>query len=90
MKSLVIKNLPLLGLVLVISCSGGSKNSTEKGDVVLENGKMANPETSDKNSPEYQSAFAGQTRIDGVKTSTEYQVEVINKDLGNILPSLIN
>ena len=43
---------------------------------------MANPETSDKNSPEYQSAFAGQTRIDGVKTSTEYQVEVINKDLG--------
>ena len=82
MKSLVIKNLPLLGLVLVISCSGGSKNSTEKGDVVLENGKMANPETSDKNSPEYQSAFAGQTRIDGVKTSTEYQVEVINKDLG--------
>ena len=82
MKSLVIKNLPLLGLALVISCSGGTKNSTEKGDVVLENGKMANPETSDKNSPEYQSAFAGQTRIDGVKTSTEYQVEVINKDLG--------
>lgn len=82
MKSLVIKNLPLLGLALVISCSGGSKNSTEKGDVVLENGKMANPETSDKNSPEYQSAFVGQTRIDGVKTSTEYQVEVINKDLG--------
>ena len=82
MKSLVIKILPLLGLALVISCSGGSKNSTEKGDVVLENGKMANPETSDKNSPEYQSAFAGQTRIDGVKTSTEYQVEVINKDLG--------
>ena len=82
MKSLVIKNLPLLGLALVISCSGGTKNSTEKGDVVLENGKMANPETSDKNSPEYQSAFVGQTRIDGVKTSTEYQVEVINKDLG--------
>lgn len=82
MKSLVIKNLPLLGLALVISCSGGTKNSTEKGDVVLENGKMANPETSDKNSPEYQSAFAGQTRIDGVKTSTDYQVEVITKDLG--------
>ena len=82
MESLLTKNLPILGLALVISCSGGSKNSTEKGDVVLENGKMANPETSDKNSPEYQSAFAGQTRIDGVKTSTEYQVEVINKDLG--------
>ena len=82
MKSLLTKNLPILGLALVISCGGGSKNSTEKGEVVSENGKLANPETSDKNSPEYQSAFAGQTRIEGVKTSTAYQVDVINKDLG--------
>lgn len=82
MKSLLTKNLPILGLALVISCGGGSKNSTEKGEVVAENGKLANPETSDKNSPEYQPAFAGQTRIEGVKTSTAYQVDVINKDLG--------
>lgn len=82
MKSLLIKNLPILGLAMVISCGGGSKNSNEKGDAVLENGKLANPETADKNSHEYQSAFAGQTRIDGVKTSTAYNVEVINKDLG--------
>lgn len=82
MKSLLTKNLPILGLALVISCGGGSKNSTEKGEVVSENGKMANPETADKNSPEYQPAFAGQTRIEGVKTTTAYQVDVINKDLG--------
>jgi hypothetical protein len=77
MKSLLIKNLLLLGLALVISCSGGSKNSTKKGNVALENGKIATPETSDKNSSEYQSAFVGQTKIDCMKTSTKYQVEVI-------------
>ncbi|WP_332025629.1 PQQ-dependent sugar dehydrogenase, partial [Kaistella sp.] len=44
-------------------------------------GILPNPETSDKNSPEYQPAFAGQTRVPGVKTTTAYQVEVINSDL---------
>lgn len=82
MKSLLIKNLPLLGLSLVISCGGGTKETTEKNKVLIENGQTPNPETVDKNSPEYQPAFEGQTRVAGVKTSAEYKVEVINQNLG--------
>jgi len=81
MKPLLFKSLPILGLAFLISCGGSSKNATEQ-NTVLENGKIANPETAKKNSPEYQPAFAGQTRIEGVKTSTPYQVEIINKNLG--------
>ena len=81
MKTLPIKTLPLLGLLLVLSCTGNSKTANQQNEVVLENGKLPNPETSDKNSPEYQPAFAGQTRVAGVKTTTPYQVEVINSDL---------
>ncbi|MBU8883670.1 PQQ-dependent sugar dehydrogenase [Kaistella sp. DKR-2] len=83
MKSLSIKTLPLLGLVLVLSCTGNSKTANQQNEVVLENGKLPNPETANKNAPEYQPTFAGQTRIEGLKTKTPYQVEVINSDLKN-------
>lgn len=81
MKSLIIKNLTVLGLVFLFSCSGNSKNSDQQNDVISENGKLANPETEDKNSPNYQPAFAGQTRVEGLKTTTSYQVDVIHSDL---------
>ena len=81
MKTLPIKTLPLLGLLLVLSCTGNSKTANQQNETNSENGSLANPETSDKNSPEYQPAFAGQTRIQGIKTTTPYQVEVINSDL---------
>lgn len=83
MKTLSIKTLPLVGLLLVLSCSGNSKTANQQNEVALENGKLPNPETYDKNSPEYQPAFAGQTRIEGLKTKTPYQVDVINSDLRN-------
>ena len=83
MKTLPIKTLPLLGLLLVLSCTGNSKTANQQNETNSENGSLPNPETSDKNSPEYQPAFAGQTRIQGVKTKTPYQVEVINSDLQN-------
>ena len=81
MKTLSIKTLPLVGLLLVLSCTGNSKTANQQNETNSENGSLPNPETSDKNSPEYQPAFAGQTRIQGIKTTTPYQVEVINSDL---------
>jgi len=80
MNYLSIKTLPFLGIILLVSCSGNSKTTVaaQQQDV---NGVLPNPETSSKNSPEYQPAFAGQTRIKGVKTETPYNVEVINSDL---------
>ena len=81
MKTLPIKTLPLLGLLLVLSCTGNSKTANQQNETNSENESLPNPETSDKNSPEYQPAFAGQTRIQGIKTTTPYQVEVINSDL---------
>ena len=81
MKTLPIKTLPLLGLLLVLSCTGNSKTANQQNETNSENGSLLNSETSDKNSPEYQPAFAGQTRIQGIKTTTPYQVEVINSDL---------
>ena len=81
MKTLSIKTLPLLALLLVLSCTGNSKTANQQNETNSENGSLPNPETSDKNSPEYQPAFAGQTRIQGIKTTTPYQVEVINSDL---------
>ena len=82
MKSLFSKGLPLFGLILLISCGGNSKSQNTQNETVVENGKLPNPETSTPNSPEYKPAFSGQTRIEGIKTSTPYQVEAINSDLG--------
>ena len=80
MNYLSIKTLPFLGIILLVSCSGNSKTTVAAQQQEV-NGILPNPETSSKNSPEYQPAFLGQTRIKGVKTTTPYQVEVINSDL---------
>ncbi|MBP3840040.1 MAG: PQQ-dependent sugar dehydrogenase [Chryseobacterium sp.] len=80
MKHLSIKTLSLLSAILLVSCSGNSKTTVAAQETSV-NGTLANPETADKNSPEYQPAFEGQTRVQGVKTSTAYNVEVINSDL---------
>lgn len=80
MNNYFIKSLPLLGLFLLNSCGGNSKNTIEQQQVAAD-GKLQNPETADKNAPDYRPAFAGQTRIQGVKTVTPYSVEVINSDL---------
>lgn len=82
-KSLVIKSLTFLGITMMLSCSGNSKNVTQQNETNSENGSLPNPESSNKNSPEYQPAFTGQTRIEGLKTKTPYQVDVINSDLKN-------
>lgn len=80
MNYLSIRNLSMLGIVFLVSCTGSQKTSVAGQDTPV-NGILPNPETADKNSPEYQPAFAGQTRVPGVKTTIPYQVEVINSDL---------
>lgn len=80
MKCLSIRTLSFLGIIFLVSCTGNSKTTVAAQETTV-NGILPNPETSDKNSPEYQPAFAGQTRVPGVKTTTPYQVEVINSDL---------
>lgn len=82
MKSLLTKSLPFLSLALLTSCGGSTKNTTENNKVLIESGQIPNPETVDKNSPEYQPAFANQTRVKGVKTQAPYDVQVLTKDLG--------
>ena len=71
-----------IGIFLVLSCSGNSKNSSSSEDIKTQSGQLSNPENSDKNAPTYQSAFAGQTRIEGVKTKTAYKVDILNSNLG--------
>ena len=80
MKCLSIRTLSFLGVIFLVSCTGNSKTTVAAQETTV-NGILPNPETADKNSPEYQPAFAGQTRIQGIKTTTPYQVEVINSDL---------
>jgi len=80
MKCLSIRTLSFLGVIFLVSCTGNSKTTVAAQETTV-NGILPNPETAHKNSPEYQPAFAGQTRIQGIKTTTPYQVEVINSDL---------
>lgn len=57
-------------------------SSCQKNNANAQVAKDGSVETEKPNSPEYKPAFAGQTRIKAIKTTTPYQVEVLNKDLG--------
>ncbi|MDQ0592096.1 glucose/arabinose dehydrogenase [Chryseobacterium ginsenosidimutans] len=63
-----------LSLFLILSCKQNTANAQEIGN-------NRSVETKEPNS-DYKPAFPGQTRIKAVKTSTAYNVEVLNKDLG--------
>ncbi|WP_428071040.1 PQQ-dependent sugar dehydrogenase [Chryseobacterium gambrini] len=65
-----------ISLILLFSSCKENKLNAQKL------GKDGSVETKERNSPEYKPAFAGQTRIKAVKTSTPYKVEILNKDLG--------
>lgn len=82
MKISIIKGLPLLAVLSIASCGGNSQNgNSTENQTVTQSDNLDNPETEDKNSEDYKPAFEGQTRIQGVKTQTPYQVEVINSSL---------
>ncbi len=81
MKSQIFTVSAIFALLL-LSCTGNSQKTSEVKNTVTTNGTLPNPETAEKNSPTFQSAFPGQTRAEGLKTKTAYQVEVVNSDLG--------
>lgn len=64
-------------LFLSASCDQQKENENE-----LENGTLPPVETENPNT-NFQPAFEGQTRVTGVQTTTEYEVEVISSDLSS-------
>ena len=79
----LIKSIPAIAVISILAaCSGNSKTVNAQSSKVNSAGQLSNPEMSDKNAPTFKSAFEGQSRVQGVKTKTSYNVEVINSDLG--------
>ena len=75
MKNLILKSAFATTLFLV-SC-----NNKNKIEAQTKSENNANPETQKPNN-NIAPAFDGQTRTKGLKTSTQYNVEVINTDVG--------
>ncbi len=59
----------LVSATMIVSCQGKGKPSEPAA-------------TQEKANTDYKPAFEGQTRIKAVKTTTPYNVEILNKDLG--------
>lgn len=74
MKNTVLYSLAFTSIVYA-SC--GQKTT----EVVSTNGTLPPVETKAPNSPEYKPAFAGQTRVNGVKTQTPYEFKVLTEGL---------
>lgn len=73
---------PLLSLGLFsLNCSGMPK--TEPNLVSKTDTTIAPVETREANSPQYKSAFVGQTRTNGVKTTTKYSFKVLTEKLNS-------
>jgi glucose/arabinose dehydrogenase len=73
---------PLLTLSLFsLNCSGMPK--TEPNLVSKTDTTIAPVETREANSPQYKSAFVGQTRTNGVKTTTKYSFKVLTEKLNS-------
>lgn len=69
------------GLAMTIASCGSSANKNDT-PAVADSTKMEPVETQAANS-KYKPAFEGQTRIGGVKTTTPYDVTVVNKKLNH-------
>lgn len=79
-----LKNIILIIVVMASVHSSGcaSHEDTTVADNSYDSIKLSPVETQKANS-DYKPAFAGQTRIAGVKTTTPYKVEKIAQSLGN-------
>jgi glucose/arabinose dehydrogenase len=73
---------PLLSLsIFSLNCSGMPK--TEPNLVAKTDTTIAPVETREANSPQYKSAFVGQTRTKGVKTTSKYTFKVLTEKLNS-------
>lgn len=79
-----VKNIILIIVVMALVHSSGcaSHEDTTVADNSYDSIKLSPVEIQKANS-DYKPAFAGQTRIAGVKTTTPYKVEKIAQSLGN-------
>jgi glucose/arabinose dehydrogenase len=79
-----LKNSSLLVLILLFVYSTGCANNNDTQLVVNNNTDTTGLPPVETKSPnsDYKPAFAGQTRIGGVKTTTSYKVEKIANKLG--------
>ncbi|QOW10999.1 PQQ-dependent sugar dehydrogenase [Kaistella flava (ex Peng et al. 2021)] len=82
MKYSILSISAITAFSFLAACSGNSTTSTVDRNSVISADQLPNPETAEKNSPTYKPAFENQTRAEGLKTKTAYQVEVINSALG--------
>ncbi|WP_027376929.1 PQQ-dependent sugar dehydrogenase [Kaistella palustris] len=81
MKSTILTITSAAVLSILASCNGTTKTTTVNNTPAPQSGQLPNPEMNKKHSPDYQPAFEGQTRIEGARTKTAYQVDVINEKL---------
>lgn len=70
----------LTGLSLTLTACGQSNTNTTQASA---GGGSAPVETKEPNSPGYKPAFAGQTRVAGVKTAMAYEGNVLTESLKN-------
>lgn len=69
---------------VLLFIAGATLSLTACGQSPVAQTKAGAPvETKEPNSPTYKSAFAGQTRVAGVKTSASYEGKVLTSDLKN-------
>lgn len=79
-----LRNISLFAIILMLAYSTGYANNNNTGPAATNNtdtSRLPPVETKSPNS-DYPSAFPGQTRIGGVKTTTPYKVEKIANKLG--------
>lgn len=77
-----MKSIILIPAVLITFLQLGCKNGTPTTDTQeIPDLGSHNPETSSRNT-DFAPAFAGQTRITGIKTTTPIQVDILAQDLG--------
>lgn len=69
-------SLLAIATLSLISCKNGNTSSHHTIDI-----SSQNPETGEANT-QISPAFSGQTRIKGVKTSTEYSTDILSEGLG--------
>ncbi|PRY35885.1 glucose/arabinose dehydrogenase [Spirosoma oryzae] len=70
----------LTGLTLTLTACGQSNTNTTQASA---GGGLPSVETKEPNSPAYKPAFAGQTRVAGVKTAMTYEGKVLTESLKN-------
>ncbi len=75
-----MKYLSLVAVIALIASSCNTKNTTKHTTVINDNGTLPPVET-EKPNTNYKPAFTGQTRIQGVKTKSDYTSKMISDKL---------